>query len=284
MSFINITDPKERDNIVQDYLKTVKNIKQQKRKEKLGDMARIESTAKLFSPLVADITAPIKQEIQTLKIQPPPQLAISDSPIDTYGVLASQYLRLALNKHKTLDTTFGIYNKDSNFFIGNEQIQIRGDDIIIDDKVYTGSKGLWELIIKKNPVDYTEEDRDRYKEILYATNVLYKNNDANQTKPRSSKAEKWTKILRPIWNNRPSSIQEITGDGIIYLSQDPVVLTNRLSLLIAEYQAGNTTTQNEMVAIIDELLKQSIITKDQYEDLNSALFEKYICAYVIYDY
>ena len=271
MSFINITDSKKRDEIVKEYLKTVKNIKQQTLNEKLGDMARFETNKEFFKPLISNITEPIKHEIQSLKQQP--LLAITDVPIETYGVLAAQYLRLSLNRLKNVDTTFGIYNKDNDFYIGNERIQIKDNDIIINDKTYGGTKGLWELIIKKDPVGYTDEDLNHYKEIMYTTNVLYKNNDTSHPRPRSSKSEKWIKILRPIWINRPSSIQEKTG-GVIYLSQNPIELTNRLALLIAEYQSGNKTTQNEIVAIIDTLLKQNILTKDQYKKLNSSLFEK----------
>ena len=58
----------------------------------------------------------------------------------------------------------------------------------------------------------------------------------------------------------------------MYLSSDPVELMNRLNLLIAEFQAGNKTTQNEIVAIMDELLKKRIYDKDQYKILNSYLF------------
>jgi hypothetical protein len=51
-----------------------------------------------------------------------------------------------------------------------------------------------------------------------------------------------------------------------------LMLMNRLNLLIAEFQVGNKTTGNEIVAIIDELLKKGIYGKDQYKILNCYLF------------
>ncbi len=68
------------------------------------------------------------------------------------------------------------------------------------------------------------------------------------------------------------NLKPYAGNGVVYLSEDPVELTNRLQLLVASYKAGNTTTRNEIVAISDSLLKKGIIDSNQYKTLNSALF------------
>ena len=50
-------------------------------------------------------------------------------------------------------------------------ITIQGDDIEIDGEMYTGTPGLWTLISERNPKDYSSEDYERYKELLYEMNV-----------------------------------------------------------------------------------------------------------------
>jgi hypothetical protein len=48
--------------------------------------------------------------------------------------------------------------------IGDTEIRIDGDDIIVGDKVYEGTPGLWELTVSKNPSDeiYTLSDKEKY--------------------------------------------------------------------------------------------------------------------------
>ena len=110
----------------------------------------------------------------------------------------------------------------------------------------------------------------------YMTQMLCINkNDPNTGKPKSSRSSKWA-LVKPFWVERPShkvyDKLEFVGKGVVCLSEDPVVLTNRLQLLIAEYNAGNTTTRNEIVAITDELKRKDIIDSEQYKALKSCLF------------
>ena len=120
------------------------------------------------------------------------------------------------------------------------------------------TRGMWSLLTKKEPDGYTEDDLHNYKQILYDTNSLYQQNDINTGKPKSSKSSKWA-LVKSFWAERPSHKQydksvlqpsklQYAGEGVVYLSDDPVELTNRLQLLIAEYKAGNTTTRNEIVS------------------------------------
>ena len=145
------------------------------------------------------------------------------------------------------------------------------------------TRGMWSLLTKKEPKEYTKDDLHNYKQILYDTNSLYQQNDPNTNRPKSSRSSKWA-LVKPFWVDRPShkvydksvlqpSKLEYAGEGVVYLSDDPVELTNRLQLLIAEYKAGNTTTRNEIVAITDELKWKNIINSEQYKALNSCILK-----------
>jgi hypothetical protein len=115
------------------------------------------------------------------------------------GEIATAYVKLFTTKTKDADTTYGIYDKGGRFYIGDTEIQIHGDDIIVGDRVYEGAPGLWELIVSKTPNDniYALSDKERYTDILLNTNTLKRNNDPHETCPKSNRSVKWTNLLHP---------------------------------------------------------------------------------------
>ena len=55
------------------------------------------------------------------------------------------------------------------------------------------------------------------------------------------------------------------GTGIHFLPGDISGLINQLHLLLAEFRAGNkSATKNQIVAILDQLLKRNHLTQDEY--------------------
>ena len=57
---------------------------------------------------------------------------------------------------------------------------------------------------------------------------------------------------------------------IQFLPGDIKGLTTKLNLLLAEFAAGNTSsTRNEIVYILDELLRRKEISHEEYRDINS---------------
>ena len=107
------------------------------------------------------------------------------------------------------DKTFGLRDKDGRFYIENKEAKIKDNNIIVGDKTYTGTPGLWELVVARSPDDkiFTNGNYDNYAEIMHSTNALRRNNDESETKPKANKSWKWRHILKPIWDKR-SCIQE----------------------------------------------------------------------------
>jgi len=62
-----------------------------------------------------------------------------------------------------------------------------------------------------------------------------------------------------------TSTEKTQGQG--FLSSDPNALCERLELLMASKQAGNTGLRNEIVSICDKLLRQKILSRDAYKNL-----------------
>ena len=134
-----------------------------------------------------------------------------------------------------------------------QRSKIKDNNIIVGDKEYTGTPGLWELIVARSPDDkiFTNGDYDNYAEIMHSTNALRRNNDESETKPKANKSWKWKHILKPIWDEK----NLYTGNGltptasIIILPCDPIALVERLDILMASKAAGNTGVRNKLVSV-----------------------------------
>jgi hypothetical protein len=231
VSFLKITDPAKRDLLVQQLIKTRNNILQDSIDERVRQITAQQSLSKLFKPLTEKIET-TTQAIKALPQQPvlpaiqaaPPLAAFTPPPLapaltqasiasaapdqqasastTELGEIATAYFKRFTTKTKDADTTYGIHDRGGKFYIGDTEIKIDGDDIIVGDKVYKTTPGLWELIVSKNPSDeiYTIRDKEKYIDILMSTNTLRRNNDPNETYPRSSRSPKWMNLLKPIWS------------------------------------------------------------------------------------
>ena len=119
----------------------------------------------------------------------------------------------------------------------------------------------------KTPVDFTDKDYNNYRSLMIKTNALRVGNKSDIDKPRSSKSYKWTTILSPIWYGR----KKVEGEGVVVIPSDPNALLERLDLLLASQEAGNTGVTNELVSICDELKRQGVLDPKPYKRLISIL-------------
>ena len=72
----------------------------------------------------------------------------------------------------------------------------------------------------------------------------------------------------PQWNEDGDKVAK-EGQGI-FLPSDIKSLRAKLSYLLAEFRAGNTSaTRNQIVAIADNLLKRKKISKGKYRKINN---------------
>ena len=58
--------------------------------------------------------------------------------------ITAQYLRKFSSKSGT-DKAFGLQDKDGKFYIANKEAKIKENNIIVGDKEYAGTPGIWEL-------------------------------------------------------------------------------------------------------------------------------------------
>jgi len=93
---------------------------------------------------------------------------------ENVGPVASLYLMHYVYKRRFLDTQYGIRKDGDMFMIGDSPIVVDTvGDIRIKDRVFKGSKGLWELLTckKVNTEFITKDDLKSYKKIVTVTNA-----------------------------------------------------------------------------------------------------------------
>ena len=277
MSFYKITDPKERRRMFEKLSQTRKNVREQFLEEKIGDIESRESLKKIFKPVTEsqrELAEGIKEQLEPIRDKvlalpsPAPVLPIAGAEEWNIGPIATGYLEKYLNQDPQADTTFGIYEAEGTWKIGNKKVKVNGNDLIIEEKRYPGTQGLWELIVLKEPRNYNDDDLANYSQILIETNTMSRNNDPTNPWPKSSRGKKWTNIVGDIWSRYKNQEEgEVQGTGTVVLPCDPNALIERLDLLMASRDAGNTGTRNELVSICDELLRQKIISKNEYKNI-----------------
>jgi len=248
-------------------------IQENFRSERLGEQSLYEDFGKIFKPIteqqkksseeIVSKFTPLQKAIENMlpalpwgQVEGQPE-ALPDAaavapaehplPINIWRI-ADQYMRASHGKSS--DHTFGLKDKDGQFFLGNAEVGTDGNDLIIGDKRYRGTPGLWYLIVMKKPADgfAADEDKDKYLDIIDKTNALYTVDNRGQKKLRAPNSNK-LKFIQPLRNKKK-------GRGV-FLPSDPNALCERLELLMASKQAGNTGLRNEIVNICDELLRQN---------------------------
>ena len=273
MSFYKITDPKERRRMFEKLAQTRKNVREHFLEDKLGQLESSEALKTLFKPVTEsqrELGEELKEQLTPIRkaiVNQIPTLALpapTEEELEKIGPIAAEYLKKYLSPEE-VDTTFGLYSEGNTWKIGNKTARVDGDDLIIEEKRYPGTQGLWELIVKDKPSErkYDPEDLNAYSEILIKTNALRRNNDPTNPRPKSSSSFKWNNVVKDIWNKKG----KYEGRGTVVIPSDPNALIERLDLLMASKEAGHTGTRNEIVSICDELLRQKILNKQGYKNI-----------------
>ncbi|XP_065684458.1 uncharacterized protein LOC136096863 [Hydra vulgaris] len=272
MSFLDIVDPKKRNEAFKELERLKKGIYQDSVNEKLGYNDLQYDLSNLYKPII-DSQSGIKENLAKLENKAdlaitlsnyPAIMDVPESKIVSLGTIATNYLKSAYSNKKAADFTFGIHSKDGKLYIGKKPILISNNDITIDNKKYIGTNGLWELLTKSSPDKdiYNEDDLENYKN-MKETDAI--SSSKYPGKPRTTRSEKYNKIIKPIWGE----IAIKSGKGVIILPSDPNELVKMLALRIAAFEAGNTGARNEAVAICDELLRQGEIDSEYYKSLQN---------------
>ena len=273
MSFIDIEDPEKRDRIVADYVATIRRVQQRSEDEKSVGLAKRAELERTFNPIIkateqstkaiTQSLDPIRDELKTVSEKLPDQAPPRRKRIwdEDTGRTAIDYY---LDHEKNLDKYYGIKEEDGNLVLGNKQVLVddENSNITVDDRVYEGTPGLWALIMLASPPagSYTDADDEAYGDLIEQTDLL--------KRPRGVKK-----------NSRPGAtvkrrMMERYGHGLFFLPGDIKGLSTKLNLLLAEFRAGNTSTRNEIVFILDELLRRKRMSRKEYTEINNYVSDR----------
>lgn len=166
---------------------------------------------------------------------------------------------------RTIDHTFGPRYENDTLMVGDKPLKFDDDgSIIVGDISYRPSEGLYEVLFKRIPDDevYDEADLDAYKNILLKTSAHKKSYKfrGNINRDGSLKYKHIISKLFPksLYGGKGLKTKTLTNEVPVYWD-DPNELCDRLRLLVASAEAGNTSHKNEMLSIVEELREAGYI-------------------------
>ena len=284
MSFLKISDPVKRDSIVKEFLELKKNIRDNLLSERTGEQQLQADLSKFYKPItetqkatareITEGLKPIREGIEKLPEAMQPlgkateeeeeEEEEKEEEDESVGEIAKDYLSMEFR-----DKKFGIRKEKGHHYIGKTHVIIKDNDIVIPKtgERLEGTTGLWELIMSKNPKNFTDMDYDNYRYLITTSKVLHRGDNPKNPYPKASGSFKWVYLLRPIWFGlEPKKGYE--GKGVVVIPSNPNALLERLELLLASQEAGHTGVRNELVSICDELKRQGVLDIKAYKKLN----------------
>lgn len=297
MAFLKISDPHKRTELVEEYLARKKRVQKMLRDEQLQQIDAEKGVSEFFKPITSTQTKLSDLQAKTLSAiesqKPVLEEALENyTQSITYSTPWESRIQSRLGYdtgeeteyHSADDSTinlshvaqraltgavdggaFGIKGSNGRFKIGDKDVKISSNTIKVGDKVYEGTNGLYNLLTHKTMKSlepYTEEEKKAYSEILLDSGAIWGKNHPG--KPASSRSLKYIHVVGPLYEKY---MRKKKG-GTIFLSSDPNALVKRLNLLMASAKAGNNgQINNEIVAILDELLRLECIDRTQYKNI-----------------
>ena len=231
MSFIKVTDPRKREELIKDFIETRKRIKDNFIARKVGEIEYQTGLTKLFKPVTETQKAttkeitdaqkeateriekgllPIKEGIEGLTMLPietgEPITAIKytekektelgalavDSLNDLYKEITEKKRTPAYSDILPADAKKGLYK------IGRTNFKINENDLYFDFDKIDGTPGLWKLLTSQgipDKKDYKPADLYNYTLIMYNTNATRQ--DYNKDNRRISGNNKMNNLIKP---------------------------------------------------------------------------------------
>ena len=231
MSFIKVTDPRKREELIKDFIETRKRIKDNFIARKVGEAEYQTGLTKLFKPVTETQKAtakeitdaqkeateriekgllPIKEGIEGLTMLPietgEPITAIKytekektelgalavDSLNDLYKEITEKKRTPAYSDILPADAKKGLYK------IGKTVFKIKENDLYFDFDKIDGTPGLWKLLTSQgipDKKDYKPADLYNYTVIMYSTNATRQN--YNKDNKRINGNNKMNNLIKP---------------------------------------------------------------------------------------
>lgn len=193
--------------------------------------------------------------------------------------LTKRYMSMMMSgaskgRYNPIDHTYGPRFDNASLKVGDSLLTFDADGgIRIRGVKYKGTEGLYELLFKRLPDDTLYDDNDlvAYKDILVKTNA-HRRNYEPQEKVNRNNSLKYKGVISTLFPPHQRNPREplFSGTGLTLSKtlsapdhvywDDPNELVDRLRLLVASAQAGNTGVKNEILNILEELREAGLIS------------------------
>ena len=176
-------------------------------------------------------------------------------------------------KVKNIDKTFGPYwTETDKQRLGVSEIEQERegdvDQLVVGRERYDLTPGFNALMTQVHPTDYTVDDFENYTKAIVQTKAI--NNPGPNAVANPKSTWKYKNLLKVMDMSDDSSNETEHSSGVVYLQGDSR-LSKKLELLTAEFFAGNTTVRNELVYVLDALIRLKKLTKKEYTEITNRL-------------
>lgn len=216
----------------------------------------------------------------------PTSITLLGKDITTFGDLGRKYVLKMLHSTPTTKKyhVYGARLEDDGLKMGNSKVRVDEDDNIwVDNNKFKGTRGLFELIFRNKPENYTRLDLQTFKKIcklsnahrkLYSpTSVIHKNtsfkytNIISQLFPPTRVHVKRRAMSSTELNRLLKKRKTVSGEGMFKDSYETNIiyynnvnkLVTRMRLLHEAMEAGHTGVENEWIALVTELKNKGVI-------------------------
>jgi hypothetical protein len=121
--------------------------------------------------------------------------------LQTFDEVPRQYIdAMNRDRKRKFDHRTGIRHDDiqEKFLVGASEVKFVGSDITVNDAFYKTTPGLYQLLFKNSPKNYTQEDLYTYKTILDSSNACRLNfHPSGQI--QGSRSNKYKSIIAPLY-------------------------------------------------------------------------------------
>ena len=246
-NFETFMDPRTLTKAAEEYESVIAKIRQRNEDEKTTSIRRNVELEEQYKPIIKATTEQTKVFKEGLKNYE--KLTPGMDALDFY-----------FNQYKgKRDPYFGIKKEGQLYFLGDHEIQVLDNNIYVEGHMYKGTIGLWALLMENTPnmVNVTDMDITNYTNIIHETNAF----EVGLQNEHAKKTHKYKLITHLL--TKPE-----VGQGI-FLPSDINSLRQRLKILLAEFNAGNRATRNEIVSIVDNLWERKKIQKEEVKEINN---------------
>ena len=262
MAFINISDPQKRDELVREYIQTKNELRLRHENRVEGNSLREQEIEAQYQPIIEATQKSTREITSAIK---------KENPFEFHS-------NLRINR----DKYFSVYRANNGeLTLGNSVLQLDGENnIIIRGTIFEYSPGLWNLLMQNSPDNYSDNDKNKYRQLIELVDLInhprkkgnYKITSKYKflenllglgTSKQVNKPQKKKRRIAKITDSDDENGEKI-GTSII-LPGNINGLLQKLKLVCAEREAGNIrATTSEIVAILDELLRQKYLNKEEY--------------------